>query len=626
MGAREHRGSKVEGTVVGVQGSLAGQRFALGGEPITFGRSDENDVVIPGDSASRVHAELRLEDGAFVLEDRGSRNGTWVNGQRVTVQRLEAGDQIAIGDEVFAFEASGVDDGRTILAPARSAAAQALRVVVTGGGPVGLAFALLLEDLLGARADITVYDGRWTRDGHHIVWKSPEQGNQRRQQVVTVQSRQYSRLPPEVQERLFTPDSHCEMWPLGPDSVDGLGPRNIRIAYIEDQLLALANEKPGRIRLIPETFDAAAAQTEIAQQHVLAICEGSRSRTLERFANRFGVGDPSLYSLDGKHVQDMVLGLRVKSELPDPMSVMLTVSQNRYLLNSLRGDGFLNMRLTDQETEEAVGIDPVQRVFTPCIQSEPCVLELRGDREFFCSGHHAVFLPALLKGSALWTRVQEGLQLFGVPPENLTAVTGFRLDMVQRSRFTAQLYPKTATTPGTFGFLLGDTANAIHFWPGRGLNSGLASVISLTRCLAANWKGRGFRDADFVRHEAVMSMLQYRHKSRAWRQMVTTDSAGNLRAIKDQIAFGLAEGDQGTYDEQADLDALMNVMRDIRRRLESRIEGLPDDATLRAHLEQLPGHTLHMLLVSEPWDTGNVGGEEVNVEWLLKAAADAAVV
>ena len=91
------------------------------------------------------------------------------------------------------------------------------------------------------------------------------------------------------------------------------------------------------------------------------------------------------------------------------------------------------------------------------------------------AGHHAVFLPALLKGSPLWQRVQEGLQLFGVPPENLTAVTGFRLDMVQRARFTAPLFPRTAVNPGTFGFLLGDAANAIHFWPGRGLNSGLAS-------------------------------------------------------------------------------------------------------------------------------------------------------
>lgn len=123
------------------------------------------------------------------------------------------------------------------------------------------------------------------------------------------------------------------------------------------------------------------------------------------------------YALDGKQVQDMVLGLRVKSELPDAMAVLITVAQNRFLLNSLHGEGFLNMRLTDQETQEAVGIDPVQRVFTPCIQSEPCVLELKEDSEFHCAGHHAIFLPALVKGSPLWERVQEGLQLFGVLPD-----------------------------------------------------------------------------------------------------------------------------------------------------------------------------------------------------------------
>ena len=63
---------------------------------------------------------------------------------------------------------------------------------------------------------------------------------------------------------------------------------------------------------------------------------------------------------------------------------------------------------------------------------------------------------ALLRGSALCSRVQEGLSLFGVPPENLTAVPGFHLSMVQRPRFSVRLFPRTKTTPGTYGFLLGD--------------------------------------------------------------------------------------------------------------------------------------------------------------------------
>jgi|HubBroStandDraft_1064217.scaffolds.fasta_scaffold18543_1 hypothetical protein len=612
-------------TVVGLQGDLTGRRFPVGGKPLTFGRGDENDVVLVTPSASRLHAELRHEASGYVLYDRGSSNGTWVNGASVTVHQLRPGDQIMIGDEVFRFEAS--DTRLTVQAAVirpgdyvpPQAKAQVLRVTVTGGGPVGLSFALLLEHLMGPAVAIKVYDSRWTRAGGRIIWKGPDEGNVRRQQVVTIQSRQYLKLPADVQERLFSPGNYSEMWPAGPDSIQDLGPRNIRISYVEDQLLAIANDKPECIQLIPEQFDASSARRDLAGQHVLAICEGGRSRTLGHFADKFGAADSSMYALGGQQVQDMVLGLRVKSELTDPMAVLLTVVQNRFLLNSLRGEGFLNMRLTDQEAREAVGIDPVRQLFTECIQAQPCVLERNAGGEFQCAMHQALFLPAVLKGSAFWTRVEEGLQLFGVPPQNLTAVTGFRLDMVQRPRFTAQLYPRTAATPGTFGFLLGDAANAIHFWPGRGLNSGLASAISLARCLAAPRRGTTLRDADFVRHEAVMAMLQYRHKGRAWRQMVTTDEAGDTRAIKDLIAQGMAEGDQGAYDKEADLSALMQRLIQTRSRLEPRIDGLPDDATLRAHLDRLPGSLVHTLLVSEPWDSASVGGEEVDVEWLFDA-------
>lgn len=609
--------------VVAISGGLTGKRFAIGSQPLKFGRGDENDVVLTTPAASRVHAELRREAGGYVVYDRDSTNGTWVNGGSVTVRRLRPGDQIMIGDEIFRFE---VPDNQTTILPTPTPAgeqptpqppASALRVTVAGGGPVGLSFALLLEHLMGPRAAVNVYDSRWMRDGDRIVWKGPDQGNVRRQQVVTIQSRQYLKLPPEVQECLFSHGGWTEMWPKGPDSIQDLGPRNIRIAYVEDQLLAAANEKPDRIQLIPEAFDPSSAEGDLTEQHVLAICEGGRSRTLEYFAAKFGTADSSMYSLDGKQLQDMVLGLRVKSELTDSMAVLLTVTQNRFLLNSLHGEGFLNMRLTDQEAQEVVGIDPVRQLFTDCIQTQPCLMERRSGSDFFCAMHHALFLPALLKGSAFWGRVAEGLQLFGIPPENLTAVTGFRLDMVQRPRFTAQLYPRTATSPGTFGFLLGDAANAIHFWPGRGLNSGLASAISLARCLAVPRRGTALRDADFLRHEAVMAMLQYRHKGRAWRQMVTTDAAGNTRAIKDLIARGITEGDQGAFDREADLGIVMQQLIQTRGRLESRIDGLPDDATLRAHLERLSGELLHTLVVSGSWDSANVGGEEVDIEWLL---------
>lgn len=71
--------------------------------------------------------------------------------------------------------------------------------------------------------------------------------------------------------------------------------------------------------------------------------------------------------------------------------------------------------------------------------------------------------------------------LFDVAENDLSAVTSFRWDMAQRPRFTAQLTRQAGGHPGTYGFLLGNAANAIHFWPGRRLNSNFASAVSWAR-------------------------------------------------------------------------------------------------------------------------------------------------
>ena len=128
----------MEATVVGVDGLLKGQRFALGSQPFTFGRGDQNDVVLASERASRVHAEVRHEDGVYVVEDRSSVDGTWVNGTRVTVHPLHPGDEIKIGDRGFRLEVSEAEEATvapvhrlprsctarkaTVLSPARAGA------------------------------------------------------------------------------------------------------------------------------------------------------------------------------------------------------------------------------------------------------------------------------------------------------------------------------------------------------------------------------------------------------------------------------------------------------------------------------------------------------------------------
>nr|BFE77670.1 hypothetical protein GCM10020093_002710 [Planobispora longispora] len=123
------------------------------------------------------------------------------------------------------------------------------------------------------------------------------------------------------------------------------------------------------------------------------------------------------------------------------------------------------------------------------------------------------------------------------------------------------------------------------------------------------------RDADFIRHEAAMAMLQYRHKSRAWQAMVTTDEHGVTRAIKDDIATALAGGGEDAQaTREADVEVLMERLRRIRTRLTRRVTGLPDDASLRAHLGELSAETLRTLVVSGAWDTLVMGGEEVDID------------
>ena len=53
------------------------------GEQIVLGRSPECDISIPVRWISRQHAILRYQNRQFVLEDAGSKNGVFVNGQRV---------------------------------------------------------------------------------------------------------------------------------------------------------------------------------------------------------------------------------------------------------------------------------------------------------------------------------------------------------------------------------------------------------------------------------------------------------------------------------------------------------------------------------------------------------------
>src|SRR4051794_9944075 len=85
-------------------GPDAGTAVELPGEgPFVLGRQQGSDLVVRDARASRRHAELApAGDGALLLRDLRSANGTVVDGVRVEETRLEGGEEIRIGDVVIA--------------------------------------------------------------------------------------------------------------------------------------------------------------------------------------------------------------------------------------------------------------------------------------------------------------------------------------------------------------------------------------------------------------------------------------------------------------------------------------------------------------------------------------------
>lgn len=70
--------------------------FSLPSEVTIIGRRHDCDMYIPLKPISRKHCQLSLNNGTLELRDLGSRNGTYVNGERVEQHQLQAGDYIQI--------------------------------------------------------------------------------------------------------------------------------------------------------------------------------------------------------------------------------------------------------------------------------------------------------------------------------------------------------------------------------------------------------------------------------------------------------------------------------------------------------------------------------------------------
>jgi transcriptional regulator with XRE-family HTH domain len=87
-----------------------GNEYILAKLETRVGRHWENDIVILDEKVSRFHAILNKTDEGYVIEDKDSTNGTFVNQERVKQHLLKNGDEVQLG-----MEASDLDELATIL-------------------------------------------------------------------------------------------------------------------------------------------------------------------------------------------------------------------------------------------------------------------------------------------------------------------------------------------------------------------------------------------------------------------------------------------------------------------------------------------------------------------------------
>jgi uncharacterized RDD family membrane protein YckC len=132
---------------------LGGDVHSLDSQRVVVGRSRSCDIRLRDDSVSRLHAAMVWREGSLILEDLGSSNGTWLNGERVLSPRgLRPGDHVRFGSLRGQIEQTGGSlQSIPAAPPPPSPGAFEVPVAILPGHPAGLGWrllALLLDSVL----------------------------------------------------------------------------------------------------------------------------------------------------------------------------------------------------------------------------------------------------------------------------------------------------------------------------------------------------------------------------------------------------------------------------------------------------------------------------------------------
>jgi hypothetical protein len=225
-----------------------------------------------------------------------------------------------------------------------------------------------------------------------------------------------------------------------------------------------------------------------------------------------------------------------------------------------------------------------------------------------------IFAPSEDRESPLWQTIEDGLKLFGFKESEVINVVRIPI-VVQAVQEGVQYFPGPEAPqlcrPHALTAVAGDAAMTVHFWPGRGLNSGIKSGMALGDELVHALNNGKFEGLDINAmkeyNDFIMKLQDREHDKRSipiLNQSGTPETLGWLLEKAHSIPDAVA------------VDWLVGAMTQIAERLQRRadwpfevVENV--EPQIRIVLRQLRSLTLREMAVSFPWPTREMGGAEV---------------
>ncbi|KAK1777047.1 hypothetical protein QBC45DRAFT_417659 [Copromyces sp. CBS 386.78] len=474
-----------------------------------------------------------------------------------------------------------------------------LRVCIVGGGPTGLASAISLAEKGGGKIEVHVWERRWMRDERTGQVGYPPTAR-RRDQVVTLQDSVTDLLTPKSFQALFAGRPE-RVWP---------GSANIQIRKVEDRFLKRCQDDELRhlIHLHPEGVTREELKNgKCGDFHVLLGTDGAASWVRRDYFRGYEKERGRSYALGLAFDRGSVGGL----PWSQPLNMFLTLGQTRYLLNASDhdGKGYLNMQLTEDEWHKMVGVDgePVHFGSPGCFRREDGSVP-----EGFTENR--VFKPSEHRDSSLWKSIEDGLKLFGLKESEVINVVRIPI-VVQAVREGVQQLPledsRFVRRPHALVAVAGDAAMTVHFWPGRGLNSGIKAGIAFGDELvhALNREEFAGLPLSSMKHynDFILKLQDREHDKRSIPILNQSGTPETLDWLLKQAS---------SVPDNVAIDWLVGAMTQIADRLEQREDWYfkPEinvEAQIRIVLRQMHSLTLREMAVSFPWPTREMAGAEV---------------